>query len=112
MESAKISADFHSAFIFDDPILSLMLQMVWGIAVQEFRRAKNRINGSRAMANWPFRSDRCGQFRHSGELGEFAEWVRYGWGDRALPNLPKPDGGDRSNGPTAPQWCEGDNRTC
>ncbi|WP_255512329.1 hypothetical protein [Limnothrix sp. FACHB-406] len=40
------------------------------------------------------------------------EWVRYGWGDRALPELPKPDGGDRSNGPTAQQWCEGDNRTC
>jgi hypothetical protein len=36
MESAKISADFHSAFIFDDPILSLMLRMVWGIAIQEF----------------------------------------------------------------------------
>ena len=44
--------------------------------------------------------------------GEFAGWVRYGWGDRELPELPKPDGGDRSNGPTAPQWCEGDNRTC
>jgi len=92
-----------------------MLQMVWGIAVQEFQRAENWINGSRAMANRRFRGDRCGQCRqcrHSSEFGEFMEWVRYGWGDRALPELPKPGGGDRSNGPTAQQWCEGDNRTC